>query len=79
MFTKVMIMFGLMLALNGVADDDGTIVNINNRRLSLMLIEFWKPGQQWWQESDTCSQPVPAPPGRVNDDHGGDDEDCHGF
>ena len=28
MFTKVMTMFGLMLALNGVADDDGAIVNI---------------------------------------------------
>ena len=27
MFTEVMIMFGLMLALNGVADDDGAIVN----------------------------------------------------
>ena len=34
-------------------------------------MDFWKqwlPAQQWWQESDICFRPVPAPPGH-NDDH----------
>ena len=57
----------MIVGLYGIAADDGALI-VDDIGVNGVWERVAIPAQQWWQESDICFRPVPAPPGH-NDDH----------